>query len=417
MRTKSHLLIAALGALFLPGCNQVIEPRREAPPRLDISQQIFEGYTAFGFDAFHRLAREEPDSNLVLSPSSLAFALAMTYNGADGETASEMAEVLGVSGASLEVFNDSNAAWLAALREPDEGVQLAIANSMWIRDRFPVEADFVDRNQRHFDAAVERLDFDDPAAVDAINAWVAERTNDRIKEIIQEIDPLDMLFLINAVYFLGEWTVPFEEDGTSPGRFIRRDGTDVPIPMMSRSDTIDYLSGDGYQAVRLPYGETERFGMILLLPDQESTLEALYRDLDFARWRTLLTALEPTYVELHVPRFRVEWEKTLNEDLTALGMETAFLPNRADFSRINPDPRYDDLHVSEVLQKTFLQVNEKGTEAAAVTSVRMGVTSMPSYPVLHFDRPFFLAIHDRATDTILFMGQITDPQDPDWQAP
>lgn len=417
MKTQLHLLSAVLAALFVTACNHVADQAGKPSQPLDISQQVFEGYTAFGFDVFNRLARETPDSNLVLSPTSLAFALAMTYNGADGETAREMAEVLGISGSSLEVFNASNAAWLAALRDPDEGVQLAIANSLWIRDRFPVETDFVDLNQRHFDATVERLDFDDPAAVDAINTWVANRTNDRIQEIIQEIDPLDMLFLINAVYFLGEWTVPFEEDGTSPGRFLRPDGKDVPIPMMSRRDTIEYHRGNGFQAVRLPYGERGRFGMILLLPDPESTLEALYRDLDIARWRTILTALEPTYLELNAPRFRVEWEKTLNDVLTALGMETAFLPDRADFSRINPDPHYDDLHVSEVLQKTFLQVNEKGTEAAAVTSVRMGVTSLPSYPVLHFDRPFFLAIHDRATDTILIMGQITNPQDPDWQAP
>lgn len=408
------LLATAFAALLAAGCRKapVTEPV-ETRPRVDIDPRVFQAYTEFGFDVFQRVASEKPDSNVVLSPTSLAFGLAMVYNGAGGETAREMAATLGASGLDLEAFNAANAAWLAALRTPAEGVELALANSIWIRDRFPVEAEFVQRNERSFDAEVRRLDFDDPAAVDEINAWAAEETHDRIEEIIQEIDPLDMLFLINAVYFLGEWTEPFDMEGTTRGQFTRQGGTPVGIPFMSRRDTIDYFQDDGYQAIRLPYGDGGRFAMVLLLPARGSSLEALYRGLDASSWRAALGRLEPTYLELQLPRFRVEYEKKLNDVLKALGMQTAFDPGRADFSGINPDPAYDDLHISKVLQKTFLQVNEKGTEAAAVTAVTVSVTSMPSYPIVRFDRPFFLAIRDGATDTILFLGQITDPEDAD----
>jgi serine protease inhibitor len=408
---KIRHVFPAMTLMALAACNGVaaIGP---SPQMAEVDPQVFRGYNDFGFDVFHALAAEAPDSNIVLSPSSLAFALAMTYVGAEGATAREMADVLGVGGVGDAAFDASNRGWLDALGDAGD-IELSIANSIWIRDIFQVEPAFVERNETVFEAVVARRPFDQ-ATVDEVNRWVAERTNERIEEIIQEFDPLDRVLLLNAVHFLGEWTTPFQEGGTSPGSFVRPDGSRVPIPMMTRRDTISYHAGDGFEAVRLPYGEDERWGMLLLLPDRDSDLAALYRDLGVARLGDVASRLEPTDIEIELPRFTVEWEETLNETLIGLGMGSAFDPARSDFSGINPQA--DDLHVSFVKQKTFLQVNEKGTEAAAVTAVMVSLTSAPMHPVVVFDRPFFFAIHDRETDTILFLGQITDPEDPEWDA-
>jgi serine protease inhibitor len=182
--------------------------------------------------------------------------------------------------------------------------------------------------------------------------------------------------------------------------------------MMTRRDTIAYHAGDGFEAVRLPYGDDGRWGMLLMLPDRDADLRELVAGLDAARLGDVSSRLEPTDIEIELPRFTVEWEETLNDVLVGLGMGSAFDPARSSFSGINAEA--DDLHISAVRQKTFLQVNETGTEAAAVTSVMIRLTSAPMHPVVVFDRPFFFAIHDRETDTLLFMGQITDPEDPAW---
>lgn len=412
-RSTLPLGLPCLLAGFLAACEPTTGPRLPGPSLAEVDSRVVDAYTRFGFDAFSRLVDQEPDGNIFFSGTSLAFALAMTYHGTAGETRSELARALGVEGIDVATLHQSNAAWLAALLDTARDAELAIGNSVWARRGFDFEADFLERNRLHYRAEVDEIDFDDPASVDVINAWVSEQTRGRIDEIIQEIDPLDIMFLINALYFLGEWTTPFDEDATSEGRFQLPDASWKPIPMMTRLDTIAYHAASGYQAVRLPYGDDERFAMYVFLPDPDRSLADFYAELDAEEWERRIAALEPTYLELGMPRFRLEYEKQLIPTLEDLGIERAFDPERSDFSPMTR--AREDVYISEVLQKTFVQVNEKGTEAAAVTAVRVGVTSLPMHPVMLVDRPFFFAIRDDATGTVLFQGQIADPEDPEWE--
>ncbi len=412
-------LALAVPVLLASACDGTTPTEADVPPGPDLSlggvhEQVAQGYTDFGFQAFRSLAQEEPEENIFFSGTSLAFALAMPYHGADGETRGEMARMLGVEGLDLEEFNSSNQAWLDALLEGTGETELSIANSVWARAGFPFEVDFLERNETYYRAVVESVDFDDPATVDRINRWVSDETNGRIEEIVEEIDPLDIMFLINAIHFLGEWTTPFPEESTSPRPFTVPDGSREDVPTMTLRDTLHYHHSEeeGYEAVRLPYGEDERFAMYVFLPERESDLQAFYRDLDAAEWERRLGALSPTDVELRLPRFTLEYEKELIATLKGLGMERAFDSEAADFTPMTQ--ARDDVHISQVLQKSFVQVNETGTEAAAVTSVTVSVTSAPAHPIMSVDRPFFFAIRDDETGTVLFQGQVIQPEDPNW---
>lgn len=416
-------LLLSMAVLGSAGCDTrstdpgIVTGPVEPPPaalELDgVDPRMVEGYTGFSFDVFRSLVEEDPGENVFFSGTSLAFALAMTYHGTEGETRREMARTLGVDAMDVDAFNASNAAWLSALVDDPGDTELAIANSVWARSGFPFQEEFLERNRTYYRALVEAVDFADPATVDRINDWVSEQTRGRIDQIIQEIDPLDIMFLINAVYFLGEWTTPFDEDGTAPGTFLLPGDRETRIPFMSRRDTLEYHAGSRYQSVRLPYGDDGRFAMYVFLPEPDSDLGAFYRDLDAGEWERRIARLQPTDLELQLPRFTLEYEKQLIPTLEGLGIQRAFDPGRSDFSPMTR--ARDDVYISEVLQRTFVQVNETGTEAAAVTSVRAGVVSAPTHPRMIVNRPFFFALRDDVTGTVLFQGQVTHPEDPEWE--
>jgi serine protease inhibitor len=424
MHVKRLGCLGAASALLLAGgCEPrvsdpgIVTDRTEPPPlALDlegVDARMAGGYTGFSFDLFRSLVEGDPAGNVFISGTSIAFALAMTWHGTGGETRAELSRALGVEGMTLGEFNASNAAWLAALVDDPGDTELAIANSVWVRLGFPFQDGFLERNREYYRATVEAADFDDPATVERINAWVSEQTRGRIDEIVEAIDPEDIFFLINAVYFLGEWTTPFSEDATAPGTFTGPEGEGIPIPFMVRRDTLEYHRADGYQAVRLPYGDDGRFAMYVFLPDLDSDLEAFYRDLDTREWERRIGRLAPTDVELEIPRFTLEYEIQLIPILRGLGIERAFVARLADFSPMTG--ARDDVYISEVLHKTFVQVNETGTEAAGVTSVRGGIVSVPRHPRMVVNRPFFFVLRDDATGTVLFQGQITRPDDPVWE--
>ncbi len=396
-RIASFLLLLPIVA-----CNEVVAPGQESWQSIQLDQRVVRAYTGFGMDLFGRLVTEAPDSNVFISPTSAAFALAMTYNGAVGETQAAMARVLGLDGLSLEEVNRANREWLAALENPGKKVELSLANSLWIRQGYPVHAAFLDRNRSFYRAEVQELDFANPAAVKSINDWVSKSTRGKIPQILDQIPGNVVLYLINALYFKGEWTHQFEKSRTQLAPFHLLDGTRKNVPMMRQEREFPYLEGDGFRMVSLPYGNG-RFSMVLALPDESSDLASFSRTLTAERWEQWMSALAKKEVLVALPRFSLEWEKSLNATLKAMGMEITFGPE-ADFSAMSPrDPWID-----EVKQKTILEVNEEGTVAAAVTSVAM-VESARLIPELIFDRPFFLAIRDNATATLLFLGQVVDP--------
>jgi len=389
-------------SVALAACNDPVKPGDDGPwQAVRLDDRFVHGYTDFGFELFRAVASESPDANVFVSPTSAAFALAMTYNGAREETADVMARVLGVQDLGRDAVNENNLRWLESLVTTGTAVELAIANSLWIRNGFPVEPAFIERNRSFYRATVEELDFSSPAAVPTINAWVSEQTRGRIPTILSSIPGNVQLYLINALFLRADWAEPFDVRRTSDAQFRRPDGSTTRVPMMRDDRSARVALSDGFSAVELPYGNG-RFSMVLMLPDEGRRLADVAAPLDAERWAGLLDSFREQRVMLEVPRMRLDWERSLNSALIGMGMGLAFGHGPHDFTALSPANPW----IGEVRQKTHLEVDEEGTTAAAVTSVAMP-TSMP--PTLRFDRPFLLAIHDHATRTILFLGQITDP--------
>lgn len=363
---------------------------------------------AFEFGLFAEVLAQEGEENVLISPASVALALSMVYNGAAAETKAAMAEALGVKGLSLEEVNWANAALLEALNaNPD--VQLDVANSVWARRDVEFNASFLNAVERYYDAEAVTLDFNDPQAADVINDWVRDRTNGKIDGIIDQIAPDDVMFLVNAIYFLGEWTTAFDAEHTRECPFYPAGGGGKDVPMMWRQGTFSHYRGDGFEAVELPYGKDESAGMYIFLPDRDSSLQEFCAALNasnWAEWRAEFTSKEG---ELWLPRFSLEYEQELKDVLTGLGMGIAFEPYAADFSGLYTPPPW--AYIGEVKHKAAVDVDEKGTEAAAATSVGIRLTSAgpdQSFRMV-VDRPFFFAIVDHETDTVLFMGTVVNP--------
>lgn len=397
--------IVAIAALVLVGCGG--GPTATGPiknlPRDPTPQEasVLRAGNGFTFRLFERLAVAEPDSNVFISPLSVSMALGMALNGAEEETYDAMARTLGLARLTLEEINASYRGLIDLLLDLDPRVETNVANSIWIRDGFPVEEAFLETNRTTFDAEAARLAFGSPEAARAINDWVSRETRGRIPTIVDQIPPNYVLYLINAVYFKGLWSYPFDPRLTRDQPFHLRDGSTRSVPLMTRDSTYLYAEVDGWKAVQLAYGGGA-FAMTLLLPAEARPLESALAELDAEAWQGIIDGLQPSRVLLEIPRFELEYEKTLNDVLADLGMAIAFTPG-ADFGKIS---RGAGLWIDEVKHKTFVRVDEEGTEAAAATSVGM-VTSMP--PSFRADRPFVYVIRERFSGAILFIGQFVAP--------
>ncbi len=379
-----------------------------AAPVEELNQSLVEANNGLGFNLFNILAAAEKEKNLFISPSSIITALAMTYNGADGETRSAMEQTLQLEGMSMDEVNAAFADLLTILQNPDPKVELTAANSLWAREGVDFEEDFLQRNRDYFQAEVAELDFENPDAAETINNWVSDKTRNKIDGIVEPpINPDTILFLINAIYFKGDWSEPFEKELTRDMAFKQPVGEEKEHPIMFRYGSYRYLENELFQAVSLPYGKNERISMYVFLPLPEMDLEQFYADLNPSNWKRWIDSFSSMDGELGLPRFEFEYETSLNDALIALGMGPAFDENAADFSGMRPIP--PRLYISEVKHKTFVEVNEEGTEAAAATSVEVGITSMPETFYMVVDRPFFFAIADDLTGTILFIGSVFEP--------
>ncbi|MEW6181553.1 MAG: serpin family protein [Bacillota bacterium] len=364
--------------------------------------------TRFGFKLFSRIAEQDAGRNVFISPQSVTFALAMACNGARGETREQMAGTLEMQGMSPEEINRGNLVLETALECLDPKVRLNTANSLWARKGLNFERDFVENSLKFYGAATENLDFNDPSAAQRINAWVNNKTEGKIERIIDKINPDTVLFLINAIYFKGLWSKGFNPVKTAEGIFNLPGGGRKKHPMMSRSGRFGYLREPGFQAVSLPYG-SGKVSMYVFLPDEKSGLSEFQKSLNAKQWREWMPRFSETDGSLVLPRFKSEYELCLNDILIDLGMGTAFDRKRADFrGMINVG---DNVFISSVRHKSFVRVDEEGSEAAAATSVRFGVTCMRDEFNMVVDRPFFFAIRDNQTGTILFMGSVVDPKE------
>jgi serpin B len=367
-------------------------------------QKLVESSNLFGFSLMKEVVARSDGGNVFISPLSVSFALGMTYNGARGTTEEGMRVALQYGDLTAEEINQSYRDLIDILTALDPKVTMEIANSIWIREGFEALQAFIDVNRTFFDAVVQALDFADPGAADVINAWVDEKTHGKITEIVEApISPVTVMFLINAIYFKGTWTYQFDPEDTSDGTFHAPEG-DQAVKMMHLHGELSYQENADFQAVNLPYGDG-LFSMTLLLPKPGKDLDELIGALSGENWSAWLAAFYPQEGYLYLPRFELEYETSLNDVLAALGMEMAFTGS-ADFTGINPG---GGLFISNVKHKTYVKVNEEGTEAAAVTSVEIGYESEPQTFHLQVDRPFLFVIHDAHSSALLFMGKIVNP--------
>lgn len=368
--------------------------------------QLSQANNEFAFNIFRRLHQSDRDSNLFISPTSIATALTMTLNGAQGTTADEMRQTLTLNGLSQPAVNAAYQTLIDALPNLDHNVSVDMANSIWYRQGFPVKPPFLNTNETFFRSQVNPLDFRSPNAVNTINNWVSNKTRGLIPTIIERIPDNAVMYLINAIYFKGDWRMSFKPAETQNAPFYRTNQPEVSVKMMGFGEnvTLPLYTTDTYYAVDLPYGDSV-FSMTVLIPRGSNTLEDILNQLDGSSWQQIVQQLHPQEINFRMPKFSMDYEKTLNSVLSSMGMPTAFVGGAADFSGIADA----ELYIDEVKHKSIIEVTEKGTKAAAVTSVGIGVTSVPIIPVIRADRPFLFAIRENQAGNILFLGKLAQP--------
>jgi serpin B len=359
---------------------------------------------AFGLDLYGRLAASAAaGTNLMISPMSVSQALSMTYNGAGGETKTAMQEALRITGYSVDELNDLNKALVNSLVAHDEKVVISVANSIWYRKEFTILPDFVTRNQTFYNAEVRPVDFSAAGCKDEINNWVSDKTNKKIDKIVDQINPQSFMFLINAIYFKGAWRHEFNPKNTGKQLFYREDGGSTQVDMMNKKMDLNVYRNELFQSVELAYGKGN-WRMYLFLPEAGKTVADVEKSLTAPNWESWLTRYDSIrQVQFSLPKFTFSYEESLKDALVDMGMGVAFT-DMADFTGILPD---GGLLITGVKHKTFIEVNEVGTEAAAVTSVEVGVTSMGES--ISFNKPFLFAIAEKTTGAILFIGRMMKP--------
>ena len=391
------------------GNNQPDKPfeRRELPRSLTGQEsQLVNGSGSFGFNMLKKLVEQNPDASHFISPLSIVMAYGMTMNGADGDTYAQIQDVFGLESLSRDEINLAARDLIGLLTTFDDKVTFTIANSIWYQDGYPFANSFLDVNRIHYDAVIEAADFGNPQTLERINRWVKEKTGGLIESISDDLNPNTVMYLLNAIYFKGEWSVRFDPDKTTSKPFYLSDGSikDVEMMRMEMEEEMAYKSGENYEAVNLYYGDAG-FVMTLVLPDESMTLESWLAETGWDTWNSLTENFHEVTLTLGLPKFELEYEVDGFEQLLMdLGIVDGFDPSLANFEFMTGSP--NDLFIGESKHKTFISVNEEGTEAAAVTSVVM-FDSAPQMVEITFNRPFFYVIREQESGTILFMGTFT----------
>lgn len=374
----------------------------------DVSKDIVEANSGFAADIFSALSEE--GKNIMISPLSVSIALGMATNGASGENLDEMKEVMGFDEMTMEDVNAQFFSLINSLVEADKDMVLSIANSVWMDSDFEprVKEAFLSALEDSYAAEPFTLDFADASAPDTINQWVSDNTNGKIEKIVEQIGADTIMYLINAIYFKASWTITFDEEKTYESSFTKSDGSTVKVDFMTYPEDQEfefYSSGyedDDYSIVRLPYGR-EKFAFYGIVPNGSGTVDNLIADMKENGIDSYFENLQKGETPVILPKFKFEWEKSLVDIFKSLGMEKAFVEG----GFLNIAENGEGIYISDIKHKTFIEVNEAGTEAAAVTSVEFGETSMPDG--FYGTKPFVYIIRDDRSGTILFMGKVEDP--------
>ncbi len=407
-KTWFFALLPGLSMSFWSCAEHVVSPPARVMRELTVAEKrLVETDNKFGLELFREIIREEKDKNVFISPLSVSMALGMAYNGANGSTEAAMRATLEFGDLNLQEVNESYKSLIELLSQLDPKVRFLLANSIWYRQEYTFEPEFINLNQTYFNAVVRGLNFNDPSAAKTINGWVEQSTNGKIKQIVDDpIDPYKVMFLINAIYFKGTWTYRFNEQQTKDDWFTLLDGSQKMCKMMNLEGDLKYFANAQFQAIDLPYGDAG-FSMTILLPKPQTPIDSLIAAINQENWRLWTNSFYKPAVNLFMPKFTLEYNLSLNETLKALGMGIAFT-DQADFTRMYKN---GGLYISQVKHKTFIEVNEEGTEAAAVTSVEVGTTYAHGGSItMRVDRPFIFTIRENHSGTILFMGKIVNPR-------
>ncbi len=407
MKTLCNILIINVILFICSSCSkESLGIKKNSADFTQTQEQIFNSSNTFGLYLLHDLIDSTQSSeNIFISPLSISLALTMTYNGAAGQTAIDMQKTLGYEGMSKEDINKTCKELINIILNLDPKVVMEIANSIWYRNSFTVKPDFINLNKDYFNAEVHPADFNSSETVNLMNDWVKNKTHEKIDKIIDQIDPDAIMYLINAIYFKGTWKYRFETKNTKKESFYLADGNTFDTDFMVQQDTFKYMSNDLLSAVELPYGDG-KFSMVIMLPQTKKTYLDVIQNLNATNWDSWNSAMKPQDVQIHLPKFKFSYEKELNKNLDRMGMGIAF-GDQADFSNISDA----GLFISFVLHKSFVEVNEEGTEAAAVTIVGIvGTSNMgPTYKIMYVNKPFVFAIKENTTNSILFIGLVKQP--------
>ena len=383
MKRKITASLVGLSLLLpMAGCGTSAEGSLQIAKGVEFGKNDYEKVAApsneLGFELLDKIETDD-EGNLFISPTSLWMAIAMVYNGADGTTKEEIAKVLHVAGEEPMEVNKANASLMTALNKDSEHIELQIANSIWLHEEYKFQEEFSRQTKNYFNAEIAEIDIKSSESPKRINKWVKKATNNKIDKMVD--GPLDDNFvamLLNAIYFKGDWKFPFDKKGTEYREFHLLNGTENTVPFMKLDEELSYMENNDFQAVKLPYGDGE-MSMTIVLPNERKSYEEFQSTLTAEKWDELRSNFPSMRGTLLLPKFKMEYETQLNDALKALGMTSAF-SDMADFSKMVEEDA--SLFISEVKQKTYIDVNEEGTEAAAVTGVIMDTTSAPA------DAPF-----------------------------
>lgn len=411
MKTRKQITSAAIFLIFIlffGSCSKTEDNLPTEPVPIDLSLDqvsLIESENSFAFDIFNKVLENSGDGeNVIISPLSISFALSMTVNGAGGATRDSILKALRLNGFSPETINSSYKNLSDALLSVDERVLMQIANSVWTENDFAVEQDFIDILTNSYNADSRSFDINDAAAPDQINAWIEDKTNGLIKKMVDRLEDNTVMLLINAIYFKGKWKSQFDESNTVDMPFYKSDGSSIDVPMMKQKTEFKVFDGDGFVLAEFPYGQGN-FVMDVILPDDPDGISSLTTGFSETAFRGWITQMGTSEIDLSFPRFKYGFKKQLKDILSDMGMGIAFRDG-ADFSNISG---LNDLLINDVTHQAFIETNEEGTEAAAATIVDIGTTSAPITVVLRLDHPFIYLIRETSTNSIIFMGRVTDP--------
>ncbi len=405
MSNRIYLMRTVIVVFIIGSCeSEIVEPLTDFKS-LAKSEDIVKANNSLAFSLFKEIAGIETEVNYMISPVSASLALGMIYNGAEAETKTAFNTVFNFGAASLEEVNMVNQNIINQLTDNSSGSTFDIANSLWIRNGFPVNQSFVDLNKKYYDAEVRNVDFSDPNTKDVINNWVAGKTRNKIEKIIDSnIPPELVMYAINALYFKSDWKYTFKEQDTQELPFYPENSTSENVQMMRMTQEIDYFSNADFESIKLPY-KNDKYSMTVFLPHADRTIVDIVAEMNVENWEAWFSGYTEQQIALTMPKFKYSFDTEFSEALMNLGLGVAF-SDGANFSGLSEG----FTKISFVKQKTFIEVNEKGTEAAAVTTVGVGTNSFGT-GVLGFtlDKPFLFIITEKETNTICFIGKVGMP--------